>query len=138
MAELRRLGATVVLANTGRIIIATTKTDHQAAEEYVNFVLTTVTGHPVFKYLQIEPTNYWRQLLFLDEQNYSGIRVDGLDDTGSGEKLGSILPRLPIASCCFLLLPITPSVSYSCADALNTPSSKLSLSPSVPLRLQLV
>ena len=31
----------------------------------------------------------------------------------------------------FLLLPITPSVSCSCLDALNTPSSKLPLSPTV-------
>ena len=30
-----------------------------------------------------------------------------------------------------LLLPIAPSVSCSCVDALNTPSSKLPLSPTV-------
>ena len=37
----------------------------------------------------------------------------------------------------FLILPITPSVSCSCLDALNTPSSKLPMSPSVSLRLPL-
>ena len=36
----------------------------------------------------------------------------------------------------FLLLPITPSVSCSCVDALNTPSSKLPLSPTVSRFLQ--
>ena len=41
--------------------------------------------------------------------------------------------------CCdFLLLPVAPSVSCSCLDALNTPSSKLSLSPSVSRFLQSV
>ena len=35
----------------------------------------------------------------------------------------------------FLLLPIAPSVSCSCSDALNTPSSELPLSPAVSLRL---
>ena len=40
--------------------------------------------------------------------------------------------------CCdFLLLPITPSVSCSCVDALNTHSSELPLSPTVSLRLPL-
>ena len=34
-------------------------------------------------------------------------------------------------SCCFLLLPITPSVSCSCLDALNTRSSRLPPSPAV-------
>ena len=43
--------------------------------------------------------------------------------------LGSILLRLPITSYYFLLLPIAPSVSCSCLDALNTRSSKLPLSP---------
>ena len=37
----------------------------------------------------------------------------------------------------FLLLPVTPSVSCSCVDALNTPSSKLPLSPTVSHRLPL-
>ena len=41
------------------------------------------------------------------------------------------------AYCCdFLLLPIAPSVSCSCVDALNTPSSKLQLSPTVSRFLQ--
>ena len=54
------------------------------------------------------------------------------------EWLGSILLRLPITSYCFLLLPITPSVSCSWLDALNTPSSKLPLSPAVSRFLQSV
>ena len=36
----------------------------------------------------------------------------------------------------FLLLPIAPSVSCSCVDALNTPSSKPPLSPTVSRFLQ--
>ena len=41
-------------------------------------------------------------------------------------------------SYCFLMLPITPSVSCSCSDPLNTPSSTLPPSPSVSQCLQLV
>ena len=37
---------------------------------------------------------------------------------------------------CFLLLPITPSVSCSCSDPLNTPSSELPPSPTVSRFLQ--
>ena len=60
-----------------------------------------------------------------------------MTDEAKGLWLGSILLRLPITSYCFLVLPITPSVSCSWLDALNTPSSKLPLSPTVSLRLPL-
>ena len=40
--------------------------------------------------------------------------------------------------CYDLLLIIAPSVSCSCVDALNTPSNKLPLSPTVSRFLQLV
>ena len=46
------------------------------------------------------------------------------------EWLGGIL-YTAATSYYFLLLPIAPSVSCSCLDALNTPSSKLPLSPNV-------
>ena len=39
--------------------------------------------------------------------------------------------RLPSASCCFLLLPVAPSVSCSSVDALQTRSSKLPPSSTV-------
>ena len=54
------------------------------------------------------------------------------------EWLGSILPgaRLP-CSVGFLLLPVDPSVSWPCLDALYTRSSKLPPSPNVSRRLLL-
>ena len=69
-----------------------------------------------------------------------GKVAEGVEFSGEWcrEYTRSILLRLPIASYCFLLLPIAPSVSCSCVDALNTPSNKLPLSPTVSRFLQSV
>jgi hypothetical protein len=45
----------------------------------VKFVLETVTSHPVFEFLHVEPTKFWAGLLFLDEHNYTALQVEGLE-----------------------------------------------------------
>jgi DNA polymerase epsilon subunit 1 len=73
VAELRRLGARVIFANFHRVIIATNKADVASAREYADFVVNTVVSREIFECLQIEPTRYWEQLLFMDEENHGGI-----------------------------------------------------------------
>ncbi|CAM9095659.1 unnamed protein product, partial [Laminaria digitata] len=77
IAELRRLGACVVFASFQKVIIATNKSDVKAAREYAKFVVSTVTSRDLFNTLQLEPKMFWEQLLFLDDQNYGGIQVQG-------------------------------------------------------------
>ncbi|KAM3572228.1 hypothetical protein VYU27_005762 [Nannochloropsis oceanica] len=73
VAEMRRLGATVIFANAQRITIATDKEDMASAYEYASFVVRTVLSRRVFSRLQITPVRYWWQLLFYDEHNYGGL-----------------------------------------------------------------
>jgi len=73
VAEMRRLGATVIFANAQRITIATNKEDMASAHEYASFVVRTVLSRRVFSRLQITPVRYWWQLLFYDEHNYGGL-----------------------------------------------------------------
>eukprot|EP00752_Nemacystus_decipiens_P002463 g2319.t1 len=77
IAELRRLGACVVFASFQKVIIATNKSDVKAARDYAKFVVSTVTSRDLFNTLQLEPKKLWEQLLFLDDQNYGGIQVQG-------------------------------------------------------------
>jgi hypothetical protein len=82
VSEVRRLGAEIVYADFGRMIIATNRTDLGQAAEYARFIMDTITASPIFEFIHIEPTKYWESLLFLDEQNYAGIEVSlqSLDD----------------------------------------------------------
>ena len=41
----------------------------------MRFVMETITAHPVFEFVHIEPTKFWESLLFLDEHNYGGMEV---------------------------------------------------------------
>ena len=88
VSEIRRLGAEVVHADFGKLIIATNRTDLRQAVEYTRFIMETITASPVFEFIHIEPSKYWESLLFLDEQNYAGIEVslqslDNPDETES-------------------------------------------------------
>ena len=51
----------VVFADFGKLIICTGKHDVKAASEYVRFVVDTITAHPVFEYVTIQPTKYERE-----------------------------------------------------------------------------
>lgn len=74
IGEFKRLGATVVFADFRRIIISTDKHDLASATDYVSYITDTITAHPVFECIRIEPTKCWESLLFLDEANYGGIQ----------------------------------------------------------------
>jgi len=39
----------------------------------MNFALAQIKQDPMFKYLQLEPGEFWQILLFKDPQNYCGI-----------------------------------------------------------------
>ena len=73
VAEMKRLGATVVYASFNRMIIATDKTDVGSAKEYVRFVVDTLLAMPVFT-VAVTPSTYWEQLLFMDSETTAASR----------------------------------------------------------------
>ena len=81
MAELKLLGAQVVFANFGKIIIDTKKYAVDAAEEYLEFIVTTIKANDMFQFLQIHKTKVWEQLLWLEKENWGGIQLRATVET---------------------------------------------------------
>ena len=99
IAELRRLGLSIVHANFNRIVIDTGKHDPAAATEHVNFVLTALHTKPLFHILQVDIKDImWEQLLWLGPENYGGIEVpqfiEGEDADERTRKRGYYYPTL--------------------------------------------
>ncbi|GJP47493.1 hypothetical protein CLOM_g6680 [Closterium sp. NIES-68] len=76
LAELRRLGATVVYADFSRVIVATSRRSLPTAMAYVDYLVTAVNSRDAFELLHLEKQRVWHSLLFLDKFNFGGI-VDG-------------------------------------------------------------
>ncbi|PIN09217.1 DNA-directed DNA polymerase [Handroanthus impetiginosus] len=74
IAELRKLGATIVFASFGKVIIDTGKSDISAAKAYCESVLKTLHTRDLFDLIELEPFQFWHSLLFMDQYNYGGIQ----------------------------------------------------------------
>nr|CAD1820134.1 unnamed protein product [Ananas comosus var. bracteatus] len=75
LAELRKLGATIIFASFSRIIIDTGKIDLPAAHAYCDCLLKTLQSRDLFEWIELEPLHYWHALLFMDQYNYGGIQA---------------------------------------------------------------
>ncbi|KAK7845202.1 dna polymerase epsilon catalytic subunit a [Quercus suber] len=73
LAELRKLGATIIFANFSKVIIDTGKFDLSAAKAYCDSLLKTLQKRDLFEWIELEPMNFWHSLLFMDQYNYGGI-----------------------------------------------------------------
>ena len=80
LAEIRNLGATIVYADIGRIILCTTKHDRKSAETYVRFIIKTLHANELFQVLNLTPREYWSNLMFMDIENYGCLRHAGEPD----------------------------------------------------------
>ncbi|CAH9070869.1 unnamed protein product [Cuscuta europaea] len=86
VAEIRKLGATVVFASFSKIIIDTGKSDLSAAKAYCDNVIKTLQTRDLFEWIELEPLQFWHSLLFMDQHNYGGILAklnDGSIDADS-------------------------------------------------------
>ncbi|KAI3783594.1 hypothetical protein L1987_42678 [Smallanthus sonchifolius] len=95
LAEFRKLGATVIFANYSKVIFDTGKPDLFAAQAYCDSLLETLQKRELFKWIELEPTQFWHSLLFMDQYNYGGIQAksDRTDDDSQVD----IVPRWNIA-----------------------------------------
>ncbi|KAJ2957645.1 hypothetical protein NQZ79_g6638 [Umbelopsis isabellina] len=73
VAEFKRLGSQVVFANFNKILVVTPKESMESGLPYCNYLLKAVQSKQVFEVLDIVISNYWDQLLWMDEMNYGGI-----------------------------------------------------------------
>lgn len=85
LGELQRLGCTIVCASFHKVTIATNKATLSEAEEYVDFVISTIRNRSAASEMGIagglgrialRPNTFYTQFLFLDEYNFGGIQLE--------------------------------------------------------------
>lgn len=70
------LGVKVLFANSTKILIDSGKETAAAAENSISFVLNTISGNPLFRYVNMKVTQYWRSIFFKDSYNFCAITSD--------------------------------------------------------------
>ncbi|KAG8529220.1 DNA polymerase epsilon catalytic subunit [Bacidia gigantensis] len=72
MTDFRRVGSHVVFANTGRLLLQTTKAEVGNAYAYSQYILKSIKAKPLFHFLDLDIKEYWDYLVWYDEHNYGG------------------------------------------------------------------
>lgn len=95
LAEFQRLGATVVYADFGRIVLATKKRRVVDALSYVGFVCASLRQKELFRSLELNVQHSWQLLVWLDPANYGGFKgkSDTENDTQGCAIVIHIIPR---------------------------------------------
>ena len=73
IAEIKKLGASIVFATFGRLIINTHKYDNNHAASYYGFLIKSIKSRPLFRWLFFEMKTSWEYLLWMDSTDYGGI-----------------------------------------------------------------
>lgn len=73
VGELKKLGASVVHADSACIILSTGKQSMKDALGYTDFILDTLRRRELFQWMSLSPEKAWSTLMFLDKFNYLGL-----------------------------------------------------------------
>jgi len=86
LGELQRLGCTIVHATFQKVTVATNKKTLSEAEEYIDFVISTVRGRSgsgggndpsdALSRVALRPRQFHSHFLFLDEYNYGTMQLE--------------------------------------------------------------
>ena len=98
LAELQRLGCTVVHASFHRITVATNKLQLEDAEEFIEFVISTARNRAAsesdhgdaLSKISLRPRQFHSNFIFLDEYNYGTMLLERVP-SGSVEEEGNII-----------------------------------------------
>ncbi|XP_045460209.1 DNA polymerase epsilon catalytic subunit 1 [Harmonia axyridis] len=74
VAELKRLGCTIIYANFNKIVICTKKRNVEDAVGNIEFVVASIRNKELFHSLEITFRQCWEHLVWLDTANYAGIQ----------------------------------------------------------------
>ncbi|WVW81918.1 DNA polymerase epsilon catalytic subunit A [Kwoniella bestiolae CBS 10118] len=75
LAELKRLGTSVVYADFNRIFLLTTKPDAGSAYAFAKYLVTAANSQELFRHLVIDVTQFWNYLAWMDVANFGGVKV---------------------------------------------------------------
>lgn len=92
LSKIRKLGCKIVFANFQKIFLSTGKQTLDEAETTVKFLVQSVKETQLFSYLDLQPAEYWRILLFKDLYNYGGVKESVPDKVYSQWNVRSHLP----------------------------------------------
>lgn len=95
LGEFQRLGCTILLGSFHKVTVATNKSTLAEAEEYIDFVLSTIknrgvaesSGHGVggLARVSLKPSHFYCHVLFHDEYNFGGVELERGDPGKSNE-----------------------------------------------------
>lgn len=71
--EFRKTGSKVVFANQNKLLLLTTKSAVESAYAYANYIVKSVRSKPLFNFLDINISEYWSTLVWMDEVNFGGM-----------------------------------------------------------------
>ena len=74
LRRFKQLGCKVIYASFHKIFIYTEKKSFDEAESQIAFVLQNIKQNNLFSFITLNPTEYWRIILFKDLYNYGGIK----------------------------------------------------------------
>lgn len=72
LSEFKRVGADTVYACANKLVLHTAKFEVGNAHAYCQYILKRIQSLPLFHFLDLEATEYWDCLLWMDESNYGG------------------------------------------------------------------
>ncbi|GFR41064.1 hypothetical protein Agub_g1701, partial [Astrephomene gubernaculifera] len=72
-AEVRRLGAVIVAANTHSITLCTGKRSVKAAAGYTRFLIEALRGRELFRWLELSPAAWYHAYMYRDPYNWAGL-----------------------------------------------------------------
>ncbi len=72
MSELKRLDVTVIYATHDTLFIDTNKYKYEEADEYVTYILDTIRGKELYKYMHFMTMRVYTSLLWYNHTNFTG------------------------------------------------------------------
>lgn len=80
LAEVKKLGATVIHADMTSITIATGKTRLSSASAFVEGLRAALRRRELFSWLELEPSRQWHSLIFRGPYDYGGLLASALPE----------------------------------------------------------
>lgn len=75
LAELKRLGTTIVYADYQRVFLLTSKPDAGSAFAFARYLITAANSQELFRHLVIDVTQFWNYLAWMDIANFGGVKI---------------------------------------------------------------
>lgn len=93
LMNFKQLGCQVVHASFHKVILTTDKTTYEEAQSHINFVIQTIQNREQFRFITLQPSEFYRVLLYKDLFNWGGIRESSPDIVSAKWDMSNHLPE---------------------------------------------